>query len=206
MKTHPFSHKTGFTLIELLIVITIIAVLVGMALPAINAVLRKSKENQARAAAHGLVVAVKAYQTEYSRLPDPNATNSTDDATIITDSSNDMIATLLGKNTTYNPREIAFYDPSVAKNEANGLITDSGKYELVDPWSRPSARQYYTMTLDYGGDRSLDNPVKTTKPASGENFNAAYLAAEQDELSTEVVVYSDNDPRSSASRKPITSW
>ncbi len=205
MKTHPLIRQNGFTLIELLVVITIIAILAGLSVPAANAILRKAREAQARAAVHGLAIAVKGYQTEYNRLPDPNATASTVDATILTDSSNDMIAVLLAKNTTYNPREVPFYDPPIAKNDANGLITASG-YAVVDPWSKPSALQYYHITLDYGGDRSIENPVKTTAPASGVAFNATYLAAEQTDLAAEVVVYSDNDPRSSATRKPITSW
>ncbi len=206
MKTRPLTRQNGFTLIELLVVITIIAVLAGMAIPAGNAVLRKARESQARAAAHGLAVAVKAYQSEYNRLPDPKATSSTVDATIETSSANDMITVLMGKNTIYNPREIPFYDPPIAKNSANGLIATGGKYEVVDPWSKSSALQYYRMTLDYSGDHSIENPVKTTPPTSGEPFNAAYLTAELDDLSAEVVVYSDNDPLSSALRKPVTSW
>ena len=210
MKSHPPTRQSGFTLIELLVVISIIAVLAGLAIPTANIVLRKAKETQARAAVQGLVIGVKGYQTEYNRLPNPG--KSTTDATIDTDSGNDMISVLLGKNAAYNPREIPFYDPPIAKGAANGLISGAAgggggsSYVVVDPWvdSKTKMGSPYHMAFDYDGDRSISNPVKTA--ASGK-FNAAFIAAEPTDLSADVVVYSDGDPHlSSTTRKPITSW
>ncbi len=212
MKSHPLARPNGFTLIELLVVISIIAVLAGLAIPTANIVLRKAKETQARAAVQGLVVAVKSYQTEYNRLPNPasSAGGPPPETPIDTDSSNQMIGVLLGKNPTYNPREIPFYDPPIAKAGANGLIPsaagssgESGSYEVVDPWSTPNKHQNYHMVLDYSGDHSISNPVKS----DSSKFNSAYIDAEPSELSTDVAVYSDNDPRiPSTTRKPVTSW
>lgn len=212
MKSHPPIRESGFTLIELLVVISIIAVLAGLAIPTANIVLRKAKETQARAAVQGLVIAVKGYQTEYNRLPNPNPSSGgapPAETEIDTDSGNGMIGLLIGKDATYNPREISFYDPPIAKGEANGLINSGGSgsggsYEVVDPWSTPAKHQFYHMALDYSGDHSIPNPVKS---GGSSKFNATFVAAEPEDLSSDVVVYSDNDPRvSSSTRKPITSW
>jgi len=211
MKSHRLARPNGFTLIELLVVISIIAVLAGLAIPTANIVLRKAKETQARSAVQGLVVAVKSYQTEYNRLPNPNPSSGGPPAEtpIDTDSGNEMISVLLGKNPTYNPREIPFYDPPIAKSEANGLIPSAGgggaggSYEVVDPWSTPRKHQNYHMVLDYNGDHSIANPVKS----ESSKFNSAYISAEPTDLSTDVAIYSDNDPRIPlTTRKPITSW
>jgi len=214
MKNHPPTRRSGFTLIELLVVISIIAVLAGLAIPTANIVLRKAKETQARAGVQGLVIAVKGYQTEYNRLPSPGAAGGAGgpppETPIQTDSSTEIVSILLGKNPTYNPREISFYDPPIAKGEANGLISSgggegggSGSYEVVDPWSTSKSRQYYHMALDYDGNHSIANPVKS----ESSKFNDAFISAEPIEVSADVIVYSENDPRiASGARKPITSW
>lgn len=207
------APPAGFTLIELLVVISIIALLASIAVPTANIIMRRAKETQARAGVQGLVIGVKNYQTEYNRLPNPNATSGggpPPETPIDTDSSNQMVATLIGRDPTFNPREIPMYDPPMAKNESNGLISGAaggggggGSYEIVDPWSRPGQRRYYHMALDYSGDRSIPNPVLT----ESSKFNAAYLAAEPATLTADVAVYSDGDPNiAPTSRKPITSW
>lgn len=207
MKIHPRTRQNGFTLIELLVVITIIAVLAGLAIPTANIVLRKSKETQARAAVQGLVVALKSYQTEYNRLPTPSGSGGgpPPETPIDTDDSNSLVGILLGKNPDYNPREIPFYDPPIAKGEANGLIpgSGSGRFEVVDPWSTPAKHQNYHIVMDFSGDHSIPNPVKT----ESSKFNSNYISGEPTDLSTDIAVYSDNDPKiSSTTRKPITSW
>ena len=215
MNLQPRLRARGFTLIELLVVITIIAVLAGLAIPTANIVLRKAKETQARAAVQGLVVAIKGYQTEYNRLPAAGGSGGgpPPETPLDTDSSNSLVAILLGRSKEYNPREISFYDPPIAKNEANGLIPASGggggggdsegKFEVVDPWSTPKKHQNYHVVLDYSGDHSVPNPVKS----EASKFNSAYIGAESQDLSTDIAVYSDNDPRTpSTTRKPITSW
>lgn len=200
----------GFTLIELLVVVGIIAVLASITVGVCGSVMRRVKDTQARVMVHGLVTAVKSYQMEYNRfprvLPDPG-TKTIEDLIVYTEPDNEMISTLLGKNDQFNPRSVSFFDPPVAKNEANGLVTYDNTFGLVDPWSDPSTSNWqgYYIVLDYSGDRLLENPLK--RSGSDVDFSSSFMKSQPDKISTDVLVYSDGDwTLSSSNRKPITSW
>ena len=62
-------HDQGFTLIELLTVIAIIAILMGLLFPAVNAVKDAAKKAEAKNACAGIVAAVKQYNAEYGKYP-----------------------------------------------------------------------------------------------------------------------------------------
>lgn len=61
--------RNCFTLVELLIVISVIAILAGLLLPAIGKVKDKARKVQAKAGAHALVIAIKSYESTYGLLP-----------------------------------------------------------------------------------------------------------------------------------------
>jgi prepilin-type N-terminal cleavage/methylation domain-containing protein len=61
--------RNRFTLVELLIVISVIAILAGLLLPAIGKVKDKARKVQAKAGAHALVIAIKSYESTYGLLP-----------------------------------------------------------------------------------------------------------------------------------------
>ena len=72
MKIAPAARRkqaSAFTLIELLTVIAIIAVLMGLLFPAVNAVKDSARKTQAKNDLVNIVNAVKAYYTEYGKYP-----------------------------------------------------------------------------------------------------------------------------------------
>jgi prepilin-type N-terminal cleavage/methylation domain-containing protein len=127
----------GFTLIELLVVISIIAILAGLAFPAVQGALGQGKKAQARNDVNQIAMAFKAFQLEYGRLP---GTGSTDGA-----APDDWITTLTSTN-TLNPRGIVFFEPKVAKGGKGGLSNNV----YYDPWGKA-----YTVLLDLNYDNKL---------------------------------------------------
>jgi prepilin-type N-terminal cleavage/methylation domain-containing protein len=134
-------RPAAFTLIELLVVIAIIAILAGLAFPAVQGALNSGKKAQARNDVAQLVAAVKAFQLEYGRLPTSSPPGS--DQTNADNAS--VIAALTGSN-SLNPRGVVFFEPKIAKGGKGGL--DGGVYK--DPWGNP-----YTFMLD----NSYDNKI-----------------------------------------------
>lgn len=153
MKILPYSFrsKRAFTLIELLIVIGIIALLAGMAVPAGNMVMKRARMLQAKAAMSGLVIAIKGYQTEYNRYP--MAAGNTTDMTVDTSSAEGiaLLTALLANDATNNPRQVKFYDPAPSKNGVNGYDPTAGT--LMDPWGNG-----FQIVIDYDQDGKVANP------------------------------------------------
>lgn len=157
----PSSHRqtaalqAGFTLIELLIVISIIAILAGLAFPAVQGALGQGKKAQARNDVNQIATAIKAFQLEYGRLP---GTNSADGP-----APTDWITTLTSSN-SQNPRGIVFFEPKLANKQGKGGLVGN---EYKDPWGNT-----YTVILD--GD--YNNKVKPNlKGLSNEYFTTVVV-------------------------------
>lgn len=63
------TEPHGFTLVELLVVITIISVLIGMLLPAVQAAREASRQSQCRNHLHQQMTALLNYESQLGRLP-----------------------------------------------------------------------------------------------------------------------------------------
>ena len=63
------EFRLGFTLVELLIVITVIGILVGLLLPAINGAMRSARELAMRTEMVQIEQAVESFKTEYGFYP-----------------------------------------------------------------------------------------------------------------------------------------
>ncbi len=71
-KSLRLTWRKAFTLIELLVVISIIAVLAGLAFPALQGALDTAKKAQASTMCNQLATGVTMYNTEYGTWPAPS--------------------------------------------------------------------------------------------------------------------------------------
>jgi prepilin-type N-terminal cleavage/methylation domain-containing protein len=177
MKTppQPSPRLTGFTLIELLTVIAIIAILMGLLFPAINAVKENAKKTQAKSDVMQIVAAVKAYHTEYGKYPDISGGSGTaptgdlivggSEITGVTGDNailfNILRAIPKGSNDKHllNPRQTVFFEGKSASNPDEpraGFAEAKGTGNAVqgayyDPWG-----SQYGIIID----SDYDNVIK----------------------------------------------
>jgi prepilin-type N-terminal cleavage/methylation domain-containing protein len=157
----------GFTLIELLIVITIIAVLVGMSFPAYQGIQERARKVQAKNDLAQIVIATSAFATEYGVYPSTFQPEMTFDSKN-TNTNDKLFDALRGKDTTINTRAIAYITPQPAKNGKGG-ISDVSPFEFFDPWGKP-----YVVRLDTNFDNQVTNPY--SKNAGANPLGQAVIA------------------------------
>ncbi len=126
-----------FTLIEILVVISIIAVLMGLLVPALNKALKRAKRSQALAAVKSMHLAIKQYETTYGFLP---FTGLNADTLVSSTQYSLLVNTLGALDTASNPRKLKFL--SLDKNN-----------KFLDPWQRDLQ---VSLDLDYDGDINDD--------------------------------------------------
>jgi prepilin-type N-terminal cleavage/methylation domain-containing protein len=131
--------KRAFTLIELLVVISIIAILIGILLPATGVLRDSAKRKQARTRALTLVQAAKEYRQTYGKYP--GQTQGIDDHDIEYD---DFLTAL-----TNNPRSNTFieFDPHETQTDST-YTTDK---VVMDTWGRP-----FEIIIDENDDGIID--------------------------------------------------
>ena len=160
---HPSRKRAGFTLIELLTVIAIIAILMGLLLPAMNAAKNAAKKSQAKSDLTQFVTAVKSFYTDYGVYPIDPAIGLKDEEygapsgslhnqelvnVLRADTlSTDTLSTSGSSPLSVNTRAVVYLDVPLVKDstspksglgtgkESNGITTKAG--EWYDPFGEP---------------------------------------------------------------------
>ena len=152
--------RSGFTLVELLVVIAIIAILAALLFPAFTGVQDQAKRTQAKNDIAQIVTAVNAFHTEYGQYPcDAQTGNDGADFFADDDNSNNTLFDILrgdptnGNVQTYNPKAIAFFQPTIAKDPANPRSGIGGNGRLYDPWG-----SCYRVRMDNNYTGAVENP------------------------------------------------
>ncbi len=122
-------------------VISIIGLLAGLGLPAINGAIQAGKKAEVSAMAESIKTAVNAYYAEYSSYPS-NTAGKTDKTFL------DLISTTNTNGGNY--RGIAFLEVPPKFTNANGIVTPSGFYK---------AQSNFFLAIDTNGVGVLTNKV-----------------------------------------------
>jgi prepilin-type N-terminal cleavage/methylation domain-containing protein len=154
------KHTSAFTLIEILVVMTLIAILIGIGVPAFTSVMEQARKTQAKNEEQQIVAAVNAFYTEYGKYPLVTADTTINKTS--TPSNSDLFFTLRavsgGANAAnaVNTRAIVFIQPPASKDQTNprsGIKTSTTDSTWYDPWGKP-----YNVMIDGNYDNTLANP------------------------------------------------
>ncbi len=122
------SGIRSFTLVEILVVISIIGLLAGLAIPAVGGALNAARKAKVSAMANQIRTALIQFNTEYGYFPTNGLVNG------VGRTGPSLALVLAGLDTNSNPRQIVFLEVPVdfttngLGNVSNGIVTPRGFY------------------------------------------------------------------------------
>jgi prepilin-type N-terminal cleavage/methylation domain-containing protein len=148
--TRHSPHVTGrrpaaFTLIELLIVIAIIAILVGLAFPAVQGALASARKAEVRGMANQIKLAISSYYAEYGTYP----TNATTDINFLRAMTGETNVT-----TIPNRRGIRFLEAPGKFTNSAGIVTPPKFYK--------TGQSNFSIVVDTNYDGKISVPGALT--------------------------------------------
>lgn len=165
------SPRNGFTLIELLVVISIIALLAGLAFPALQGAMEAAQKAQASTMCNQLSVACTMYNTEYGVWPVPSA-NDTGGIFGTSAAVGELCFSLNGCRNLDGSGSVNISGATVANSRGIQFMSFSKKdlkpgstKEIISPYKKPSTanRTYYVTTdADYDGTISVPDTTSAT--------------------------------------------
>lgn len=188
---HSYSRR-GFTLIEMLVVIGIIGILAGLAVPAATGVMRRAKKVKTSAALKDIQLGIKNYQVEYNRYP--IRPGSTAEEPVELSEGSPLLKVLLADDEKLNPRGIAYIEPPMAKNGAGGLSGTQGNYGLTDSWGKA-----YFVIMDANYDNKISNP-------DARNEDKDISGGAPPNLPVGVAVFSLGEDKKPNTKDDVVSW
>jgi len=136
------SRPAAFTLVELLVVISIIGLLAGLAVPAINGAMKSAKKAEVGAVAQSIRTAIIAWNSEYGTWPTNGLTGDSSFQT--TTAFLNMMTTT---NSADNPRGIIFLEVPAKFTNSSGIVTPTGFIK--------GSQSNFRFAIDNDGDGSL---------------------------------------------------
>jgi prepilin-type N-terminal cleavage/methylation domain-containing protein/prepilin-type processing-associated H-X9-DG protein len=162
-------RRQGFTLIELLVVISIIGILVGLLLPAINSAREAGRRAQCQSNMHNLSLAILGYVTSKNVFPPAGVFGEdTAPATFLTDPSQGAITSWMpgGTGSVGQP----MYSWVVP------ILPFMDNQELYDQWSMFTTTASGPATVNYLDAGSLNGGTAVLTPGQASNFKIGNTA------------------------------
>lgn len=123
------TKNSGFTLIELLTVMTIIAVLVGLALVSFQGTRKTARDGKRKADLEQIRSALEMYRADNPTIGYPPNLNAL--SSYITIPSDPLLP---GRNYSYNPVSTSKYNLCAALEASSGMVTDCGLCGVTCNW------------------------------------------------------------------------